>query len=41
MTLMVNPIKETPEDADIATGSLTEWGIKRFGGPKLEKVSGR
>jgi hypothetical protein len=25
----------------IATGSLTEWGIRRFGGPKLEKVSGR
>jgi hypothetical protein len=25
----------------IATGSLTEWRIKRFGGPKLEKVSGR
>jgi hypothetical protein len=24
----------------IATGSLTEWGIRRFGGPKLEKVSG-
>jgi hypothetical protein len=25
----------------IATGSLTELGIRRFGGPKLEKVSGR
>ncbi len=25
----------------IATGSLTEWGIRRFGGTKLEKVSGR
>ena len=25
----------------ISTGSLTEWGIRRFGGPKLEKVSGR
>ncbi len=25
----------------IATGSLTEWGIRRLGGPKLEKVSGR
>ena len=25
----------------IATGSLTEWGIGRFRGPKLEKVSGR
>jgi len=25
----------------IATGLLTEWGIRRFGGPKLEKVSGR
>ena len=25
----------------IATGSLTEWGIRRFGGPKLERVSGR
>ena len=25
----------------IATGSLTEWGIGRFLGPKLEKVSGR
>lgn len=25
----------------IATGSLTEWRIRRFGGPKLEKVSGR
>ncbi len=25
----------------IATGSLIEWGIRRFGGPKLEKVSGR
>ncbi|MFN7893672.1 MAG: DUF2809 domain-containing protein [Pirellula sp.] len=24
----------------IVTGSLTEWGIRRFG-PKLEKVSGR
>ena len=25
----------------IATGSLTEWWIRRLGGPKLEKVSGR
>lgn len=25
----------------IATGSLTEWGIRRFDGPELEKVSGR
>ena len=25
----------------IATGSLTEWGIGRFRGPELEKVSGR
>lgn len=25
----------------IATGSLTELGIRRLGGPKLEKVSGR
>ncbi len=25
----------------IATGSLTELGIGRFGGPELEKVSGR
>jgi hypothetical protein len=25
----------------IAAGSLTEWGIGRFRGPKLEKVSGR
>ena len=25
----------------IVTGSLTEWGIRRFGGPKLEKVPGR
>ena len=25
----------------IVTGSLAEWGIRRFGGPKLEKVSGR
>ena len=25
----------------IATGSLTEWGIGRFRGPKLEKVSRR
>ena len=25
----------------IATGSLAEWGIRRFGGQKLEKVSGR
>jgi hypothetical protein len=25
----------------IATGSLTEWGIRLLGGPKLEKVSGR
>jgi hypothetical protein len=25
----------------IATGSLTEWWIRRFGGAKLEKVSGR
>lgn len=25
----------------IATGSLTEWGTRRFGGPILEKVSGR
>ncbi len=24
----------------IAAGSLTEWGIERFRGPKLEKVSG-
>ena len=25
----------------IAIGAHTEWGIRRFGGPKLEKVSGR
>jgi hypothetical protein len=25
----------------IATGSLAKWGIRHFGGPKLEKVSGR
>jgi hypothetical protein len=25
----------------IATASLTEWRIRHFGGPKLEKVSGR
>ncbi len=25
----------------IATISLTEWGIRRFGWPKMEKVSGR
>ena len=25
----------------IATGSLREWGIRRFGGPKLEKVAWR
>lgn len=25
----------------IATGSLTEWGIRSLVGPKLEKVSGR
>ncbi len=25
----------------IATISLSEWGIRRFGWPKLEKVSGR
>lgn len=25
----------------IAIGSLTEWGIRRFGGPKLEIDSGR
>ena len=25
----------------IVTGSLTEWGIRRFGWLKLEKVSGR
>jgi Protein of unknown function (DUF2809) len=27
--------------AGIAIGSLTEWGIRRFGRSKLEKVSGR
>jgi len=25
----------------IATEVITDWGIQRFGGPKLEKVSGR
>ena len=24
----------------IATEVITDWGIQRFGGPKLEKVSG-